>query len=305
MTEPTRNPVSPLLVGIDRARRPTGPLLGIVLAVVLLSVGQLLGGLVLLPLFGADPAELISGRMGLATQQAAMLSFAGAALLLALWMVAKERRSFGSIGFTTGARPVANIALGAVIAAVLVSIPVLVNLLSGASAASGARSAGIGVALLALAGFAVQASTEEIFTRGYLLQVVFRKWGLVAAVLVQAAVFGALHGTNMHISWVALVNIGLVGLLLGLWALAEGGLWGVCAFHAVWNWMQGNVYGVPVSGMDLQATLLRTPPVPGSENLLTGGSFGVEGSLITTMVLAAGTVVAFLVFRSRRSATQG
>lgn len=302
MTEQIRDPASPLLAGMDHARRPTGPLLGIVMVLVLLTVGQLLGGLALLPLFGTDPMELLTERMDLATQQVTLLSFGGAALLLALWMLAKERRPFGSIGFTTGTRPAANVALGAVVAAVLVSIPVLVNLLSGASVSSGAHSAGMGVVLLALIGFAVQAGTEEIFIRGYLLQVVFRKWGLVAAVLVQAVVFSVLHGVNTHISWVALFNIVLVGLLLGLWALAEGGLWGVCAFHMVWNWLQGNVYGVPVSGMDLQETLLRTPPVPGSEDLLTGGGFGVEGSLVTTAVLALGTVGAHLAFRRRRAA---
>lgn len=305
MTEQTGDPASPLLAGMGGARRPTGPVPGILIVLILLTAGQLLGGLVLLPLFGADPVEMLTGRMGLATQQASLISFGGSALLLALWMLGKERRSFGSIGFTTGTRPVGNVALGVVVAAVLVSIPVLVNLLSGASVSSGARSAGVGVVLLALIGFAVQASTEEIFTRGYLLQVVFRKWGLVAAVLVQAVVFGVLHGANMHISWVALVNIALVGLMLGLWALAEGGLWGVCAFHAVWNWLQGNVYGVPVSGMDLQATLLRTPPEPGSADLLTGGGFGVEGSLVTTAVLVVGTAGAHLAFRRRRMAAQG
>ncbi|MBE9374232.1 CPBP family intramembrane metalloprotease [Saccharopolyspora sp. HNM0983] len=301
MTEQSRAPaISPLLAGAERARRPTGPVVGIVVALVCLLVGQLLAGFALIPLFGADPVELLTGRMGLATQQATMLSFGGAVLLLWLWMAGKERRPFGSIGFTTGGRPLTHLALGAVVAAVLVSIPVLLGLLSGAST-SGAARAGIGVVLVALTGFAVQATTEEVVTRGYLLQVTFRRWGLVAAVLVQAAVFAALHGVNMHFSWVALVNIALIGVLLALWALAEGGLWGVCAFHVVWNWLQGNVYGIPVSGMDLQATLLRTVPVPGSEDLLTGGGFGVEGSLVTTAVLLAGAVVAHIAFRRARS----
>lgn len=288
---------SPLLSGIDRARRPTGPLLGLVVVVVCMLVGQLVGGLVLFPLFGVSPAVVLGGRMDLSDQLATMLSFAGVLGLLWLWIRLKERRPFGSVGFFPAARIGTRLGLGALVAVVLLSVPIGVNVLSGQFEAGAFRAAQLGGVALALVGFAVQASTEEVLTRGYLMQVTYRKWGLVAAIASQAVVFTALHGTNLNISAIALLNILLVALLLAFWALAEGGLWGVCAFHAVWNWCQGNVYGVEVSGMDTETTALDVSGTAGSAPLLTGGGFGVEGSILTTAVLAIATAAAILAYR--------
>ena len=153
--------------------------------------------------------------------------------------------------------------------------------------------------MLALVGFAVQASTEEVLTRGYLLQLAHRKWGVAVAIPFQGVVFTALHGVNSDVSVIALVNIFLIAVVFAFWALTEGGLWGVCAFHAVWNWCQGNVYGIHVSGMDITATVLNVHGAPGSAALLTGGGFGIEGSLLTTAVLLVAAVLAFLVHRRR------
>nr|WP_179724872.1 type II CAAX endopeptidase family protein [Saccharopolyspora hordei] len=285
--------------GIDRARRPTGPVLGVAVVVVCLLVGQTAAALVLFPLFGASPTAARGGSMTLVDQLATMLSFLGIAGMLALWVRLKERRPFGSLGFLPASRVGVHLATGAVVAVVLLGVPVGVNLLSGQFDVAAVHTAQVGWAFVALVGFAVQAGTEEVLTRGYLVQVTYRKWGLTTAVVLQAVVFSLLHGTNPDVGAVALVNILLIALLLAFWALAEGGLWGVCAFHAVWNWCQGNVYGIEVSGMDVRTTVLTTVGAPGSAEVLTGGGFGIEASLLTTAVLAVGTVLAFLAFRRR------
>lgn len=288
---------SPLLGGIYRARRPTGPVVGLVVVLACLTVGQAIAALVLFPVLGVSPEALLGGSMGLVDQLAMMLSFGGATGLLALWVWGKERRSFGSVGFFPASRVGAHLAVGAGVAVVLLSVPVGINVLSGQLEVGSVRAAQVGGALVALVGFIVQASTEEVVTRGYLMQVTYRKWGLTAAVAFQAVVFTALHGVNANVSVIALVNILLIALVLAFWALAEGGLWGVCAFHMVWNWLQGNVYGIEVSGMDIRTTVLDIGGAPGSTTLLTGGGFGIEGSLLTTAVLAIATVLAALAYR--------
>ncbi|MER7081409.1 hypothetical protein SAMN02982929_03031 [Saccharopolyspora kobensis] len=293
---------SPLLGGIERAKRPSGPIVGLVVVVVCLLVGQVLAALVLFPLFGASAAAL-GGAVELTDQLAMLLSFVGIAGLLALWIRLKEGRPFGSVGFFPASRVGLHLAIGAGVAVVLLGVPVGVNLLSGQLDVGAVHTARVGAAFVALIGFAVQASTEEIITRGYLMQVTFRKWGLTAAVVLQAVVFSLLHGTNPNVTVVALVNILLIALLLAFWALAEGGLWGVCAFHAVWNWCQGNVYGIQVSGMDVRTTVLSIGGAPGSADLLTGGGFGIEASLLTTAALIAGTVLAYLAYRRRTRST--
>ena len=64
----------------------------------------------------------------------------------------------------------------------------------------------------------------------------------------------------------------LVSLLLGFWALSEGGLWGVIAFHATWNWAQNSLFGVPVSGIPAEkiADLLEHSRDPVSLDMPVG-----------------------------------
>ncbi|MHA6805163.1 CPBP family intramembrane glutamic endopeptidase [Salinifilum ghardaiensis] len=292
-----------LLDGPERGRRSTGPALGAVVVLACLLAGQYLAGLVLFPLLGASPLAVLRGDVGPVDQAAMLLTGAGALVLLALWLRFREVRPFGSLGFPLARRVPAVLLGGAAVAAVALSLPVAINLLSGQYEVRAAGASAVVLALLPV--FAVQASTEEVLTRGYLLQVTHRRWGLPAALAVQAVLFALLHVTNLEISVIALVNILLIGVLLGLWAVAEGGLWGVCAFHTVWNWAQGNVYGIEVSGMDLGTTWWDVSADPAGATPITGGGFGVEGSAITTLVLAALLTAVVLVLRRARPAAAG
>ncbi|MEB3367042.1 CPBP family intramembrane glutamic endopeptidase [Saccharopolyspora mangrovi] len=296
---------SALLDGARVARRPTGPVLALLVAVVCLLVGPAVVTLALLPVFGMSALALVEGPMGLGTQLVLLLSFLGASGVLAVWVLVKERRPLASLGFFPASRIGAHLALGAGVAVLLLAVPVVVNLAGGQYLVGPVRFAQVGAVLLALVGFTAQACTEEVVSRGFLLQAAYRKWGLTAAILFQAVVFALLHGSNFDVGVLPLINVLLVGLVLGLWAVAEGSLWGVCAFHVVWNWCQGNVAGIQVSGMDIQATLLSLDPEPGSADLITGGGFGVEGSIITTFVLVVATALALRVVQKRRLVSTG
>ena len=65
---------------------------------------------------------------------------------------------------------------------------------------------------------------------------------------------------------------------------------GICAWHSLWNWSQYNVYGFAVSGMTIYSTPLFKPVTNGAE-ILHGGSFGIEGSIITTIMLSIASIV--------------
>ena len=56
-------------------------------------------------------------------------------------------------------------------------------------------------------------------------------------------------------------------------------------FHTVWNWLQGMVLGFDVSGLEFNQSVLTTVRTTGSHPWLTGGTFGAEGSIISTIVL--------------------
>lgn len=139
-------------------------------------------------------------------------------------------------------------------------------------------------------GFAVQSFCEEFMLRGYLLPALARKAPLWAAVLLNSAVFALLHILNPGISALALLNLLLFGIFASLYAIRTGSIWGVSALHFAWNFVQGNVLGVQVSGMNLTATILESTPVSGYE-LLNGAEFGLERGLAVTAVYLIGILL--------------
>ena len=292
-----RHPGGDLTTGMDAARRPTGPVVATLVVLAAFAIGQIVVGVpVYLALFGLSAPD----QGGLVWQlYATVVLFAATALALYLWVRLKERRPFATVGFRS--RP-SGIVLGAVVGFGMFAVVALGGAVTGQTTLE-ARQPTVALAggvLLALAGFVVQGSTEEILTRGYLMQATVRRWGLVAGVAVQAVVFALLHGLNPGSGVLALVNLVLVAVFLAGWALLEGGLWGVCAWHAVWNWTQGNVWGLLVSGHPITTSLLVTRASPGASGLVTGGRFGPEGGLLVTPVLVVGIAVVALVWRRRR-----
>lgn len=169
------------------------------------------------------------------------------------------------------------------------------------SAAVGAALLPIGVLML---GFIIQGSTEEILFRGWLMQLIASRHGLWLGVIVNSALFALAHAGNIEPSkelYVGLANIVLFGLFISLYAAREGSLWGVCGWHAAWNWLLGLGFGLEVSGqvIDTVPLIADLADKPGAAWWLTGAAFGPEASLVTTAVLLAGTVVLIVRGRTR------
>ncbi|NLE76478.1 MAG: CPBP family intramembrane metalloprotease [Chloroflexi bacterium] len=125
--------------------------------------------------------------------------------------------------------------------------------------------------------FFLVALAEEILMRGYVLQTLVPQWGLPASLAIQALVFSVLHGLNPGASPLALVNLILSGLLFGYAWLATGRLWLPVALHLSWNFVQGPLFGFPVSGVPPVSLLGLQVHGPA---WATGGAFGPEGGLL-------------------------
>lgn len=147
-----------------------------------------------------------------------------------------------------------------------------------------------------LAVFAPAAIHEEIVFRGYPFQKMWRARRPLA-VFVFAFAFAALHAGNDHVTPLALFNIFLGGVVLSLaYGLYER-LWFPIGLHLGWNLMSGPVLGYAVSGFGPERTVLT---VHGSgPELLSGGAFGLEGSIWMTLVECA--AIAVLQGRIRRN----
>ncbi|MFE7913937.1 CPBP family intramembrane glutamic endopeptidase, partial [Bacillus mobilis] len=141
-----------------------------------------------------------------------------------------------------------------------------------------------------LVAFLIQGATEEIVVRGWLFPVLSVRSRIWIGIVVTSFLFGFLHLLNPGITILSISNIILVGVFAAFYVLKDSSLWGICAWHSLWNWAQFNIYGFAVSGMTMYSTPLFKPVTNGSE-FLHGGSFGIEGSIITTIMLSIASIV--------------
>ena len=109
--------------------------------------------------------------------------------------------------------------------------------------------------------------------------------------LVSSLAFSAMHLMNPGITLLPLVNLTLFGIFAGVYFIKRGDLWGIGALHSLWNFTQGNVWGVLVSGNPAGPSLFTAEATNG-RFLLNGGKFGLEGGLIVSGILIAGILLA-------------
>lgn len=133
--------------------------------------------------------------------------------------------------------------------------------------------------------FAPAAVHEELVFRGYLFQKM-RQWHRWRAIAATSVVFAALHGWNRGISGVAIVNLILAGVLLAMAYERYQRLWFPIGIHFVWNVLSGPILGYGVSGYIARTTVFRT--VGSGSAIVTGGGFGVEGSVWMAVVELGG-----------------
>lgn len=293
MAPANRDLRSPLVAAAEAQRPTRWWVAALVVVACLLSVG-LAGGF-------ASPLELES----LAYDSVFTFSFLVGIGVLALWLVFKEKRPFHTVGFLGRFGPgalrfVIGLVTGALSLAAVAGLLVIFGSYGQADTPAGATSGSAALAAVALmiVGFGVQGSAEEIWFRGYLLQTSARQLPLWFAMALQAVLFGVIHAANPgDFSAVALLNIVLVGVMLGFIALGQGSLWLVCGWHAGWNWCQGNVLGIPVSGEGMSNSLLFLAPTSDASVAVSGGRFGVEGSIVLSVLLLIASVIAAMYYR--------
>jgi membrane protease YdiL (CAAX protease family) len=127
------------------------------------------------------------------------------------------------------------------------------------------------------------AVAEEIIFRGFLFRLFAKLVGTWGALVITAALFGALHAFNPGATVGSSVAIALeAGVLLGAAYAATQRLWLPIGLHMAWNFTEGSVFGMDVSGHSAQPSLL-IGTLHGS-NLMTGGAFGPEASILAVVV---------------------
>jgi len=129
---------------------------------------------------------------------------------------------------------------------------------------------------------------EEILFRGILFRIAEESLGSGLAIALSAAVFGLAHGFNPGAGAVSTIAIGLeAGVLLAAAYMYSRRLWLPIGLHFAWNFTEAGIFGASASGHDAQGLLVSRLSGP---DLLTGGAFGPEASIVALLVCLCASI---------------
>ena len=174
-----------------------------------------------------------------------------------------QKRKLRTLGFIKKGM-LKEYGLGMLLGFAFFSVCVLLGVLFGGLKIEGiSPEFSIGIFVAYLLGYMVQGMTEEVLCRGYFLGSYARRYPVYAAVLANSLLFASLHLLNSGISVLAFINITLFGIFASIYFIRRGSIWGIGAFHSIWNLVQGNFYGIKVSGTPVGNTLFTTQAIAG------------------------------------------
>lgn len=216
-------------------------------------------------------------------------SVAGFYWLFCNFVEGQPCRDFASDGWAS------ELAAGTAFGAGLFALVVLVVWRAGAYRIAGTNDVATIWPILAMA--ITSGVGEEILLRGIIFRFLEKMLGSGIALALSALLFGVLHLGNPNASWTAALAIAVeAGVLLGALYMLTRRLWAAIGMHAGWNFTQGWVFGVPVSGYSdpgLVNGLLTGP------EWLTGGAFGLEASLPAMLIATAAGMAILWLARAR------
>ena len=196
-----------------------------------------------------------------------------------------EKRSASSMGIIKK-HAIRNYLLGLVVGFAVFSLVILLNVLFGGLTFSGISSdIVIPYMIIYFIAYGIQGMSEEVLCRGYLMNSIGGKHGVGLAIITSSLVFALLHIFNPGLTILAFFNLFLFGVFAALYMICFDNIWGVAAIHSIWNFAQGIIYGISVSGVyNAEHSVFLFKNVEGKA-IINGGAFGSEGGIAVTIVL--------------------
>jgi membrane protease YdiL (CAAX protease family) len=242
------------------------------------------------------------------------------AFLLTALLGLLDRGGLRSVGLGgPGWRSVADALGGFAVGGLLVGLALILSLpWADLSLAPTSPSWAWALVPLWLLGLTVAAGWEEIAFRGYGFQWLCRATGHLLAlglrplipldpdrvaqllaragwVLLSSLVFAALHMSNPAASWIGTANTALAGVWLALAVFRTRALWLAWGLHLGWNFTQGPILGLPISGLGSDESGITVPSLLSTSLTgpawATGGGYGIESSVACTAALLVGVAL--------------
>jgi membrane protease YdiL (CAAX protease family) len=227
------------------------------------------------------------------------INFAGL-LFLSLFLGAAAGKLFENLPFRALGASLVNgwfrhLLLGLAIGAGTLCVAVLIAFVLGGERfefnLSNGTAAMFASLTISLVVFAIGAAWEEAFFRGYIFQTLTRSNLTWLALVLTSAFFGIVHLSNENATAISTLNTTLAGVWFGLAYLKTRDLWLVWGMHLAWNWTQGSIFGIEVSGLtDLTPNPLLKE-IDSGPTWLTGTTYGLEGGVACTVALVLSMIV--------------
>ncbi|WP_413627452.1 type II CAAX endopeptidase family protein [Fructilactobacillus vespulae] len=145
------------------------------------------------------------------------------------------------------------------------------------------NSANIVLIILFIVAYGFQGMSEEIICRGFLQGAVSKIAGPAFGITISVIFFAVFHSFNSGLTVLAFVNLLIYSLGMSVIRYRTDNLWICGGIHSAWNFAQGTISGVLVSGIKPSLSIFTSAPV-GGMTWANGGTFGMEGSILCTII---------------------
>ena len=215
-------------------------------------------------------------------------------LVLLLWIKFIEKRNFTSLGFKRY-KYLAKLLRGMLLGFSIISISVIsIIIFQGAKLELDSLftvKSFLGFIFLLL-GFMIEGFSKEILTRGWLLPVISRRHNVGLGIILSSIFYVGLHIFNENITLIAIINLFIFSIFASLYTLKTDSLWQICGLHGAWSFTQASIFGFNLMGSKIIGGSLFNIKAKGFD-VISGGAYGVEGSLILTFVLIASVIYTY------------
>tara|TARA_B100001142_G_scaffold234044_1_gene232408 strand:+ start:172 stop:1041 length:870 start_codon:yes stop_codon:yes gene_type:complete len=210
-------------------------------------------------------------------------------VMLCVWLFIRfiDRKPLESIGLRIKGYE-KDLKMGLALGAGLIAIGFLILFILGYLSVDG-FSFPVGTLILYFLLFVVVSFHEEIMMRGYVLNNLMQSMNRYAALSISSVIFMSIHLLNPNVNFLSVVNLFLAGIVLGIYYIHKPNLWLPIGMHLTWNFFQGPIFGFEVSGIETKSIINQS--VRGNE-IITGGAFGFEGSILATILII--TIIVYL-----------
>lgn len=233
-----------------------------------------------------------------------LLKYYGYAIFMAvaiLYCKLIEGRSPRSMGFNN---KISHYIKGILVAIILIAISISLISLTGNITYKGVlRNINFPLILAFLCAFIIQGAMEETLCRGFLMTSLSKKVPISLAILISSLAFTVPHFSSLFksdtlYSLVGILNLLLVSIIFSLLMINYENIWIACGMHSFWNFCIFNILGLNLSGSEKESISIFDFSTT-NENILNGGTYGIEASAITTIVLFFYLI--FLIFKFKKA----